>query len=79
MLLFMLDGYANALEIAADDNSAYQQLIAALARVDLEEANRQSEEFYMQLLLKGGGATAALNWKRAWDAALAEASKNSGD
>jgi hypothetical protein len=38
-----------------------------------------ADAFYSDLLVNGGGAIAALNWKNAWDAALREASQNSED
>jgi RHS repeat-associated protein len=79
LLMFMMEGYAQGLEIAAAENSAYQQLVAALARGDLAEANRQADEFYMDLLTRGGGAAPALTWKNAWETAICEASKGSGD
>jgi hypothetical protein len=79
LLMFMMEGYAQGLEIAAAENSSYQQLVAALARVDLAEANRQADEFYVDVATKGGGSIAALNGKNAWDAAVCEVSKDSGD
>jgi hypothetical protein len=59
--MFMIEGYANGITIAAEANSAYQQLVKALARGDMAEAHRQADQFYKQLLTKGGGASAALD------------------
>ena len=69
----MMEGYAEALNIAVEEDSAYAGCIKALAEGDIQKAQRQADEFYLQLLTKGGGAGPALNWKNAWEAAVQEA------
>ncbi len=73
LLTFLIDGYAEALEIAVDEQSGYRKCLAALSRGDMDEAQRQADEFHLELLTKGAGASTALNWKKAWDAAVLEA------
>jgi len=77
LLTFLIDGYAEALEIAVKDDSAYRKCVGALSRGDMPEAQRQADEFYFELLTGGAGAAPALHWRRAWDAAVRDALDNS--
>jgi len=79
VLMFMIEGYVQGLEAATDKDSAYQTLVRALACGDVAGANKAADAFYDELIDKGAGATTALNWKRAWDNAINEASKDNGD
>ena len=73
LISFAISGYTDAIEIASEENSGYQKCLKALARGDMPDAQKQADEFYLDLLTDGPGLGPATRWKRAWDNAVRDA------